>query len=54
MKDAIEAFASVSLVLAYFGGMVLAAGWLKLVAFIVPPYALYLVVERCMQLLGMI
>lgn len=35
-------------------GMVLAHGGLKLVAFIFPPYAWYLLVEKLMKLIGII
>lgn len=35
----------------YFGGLVLAQGWWKILAFIFPPYGVYLVVERLLGLL---
>ena len=37
---------------AWLAGVVLAAGWWKLLAIVVPFYAWYLVVERTMQMLG--
>lgn len=41
-------------VVAWLMGIVLAYGWLKLVAYIFPPYAWYLLIERLMKLIGII
>ena len=39
-----------ALVVAWLAGVVLAHGGWKLLAFLFPPYALYLVVERLMEI----
>lgn len=42
------------IVMLWLAGTVLAAGWLKLIAIIFPPYAWYLCIERIMTLTGII
>lgn len=37
---------------AWLAGVVFAAGWMKVLAIIVPPYAWYLVAERMLQMAG--
>ena len=54
MKYAVEGLGALLAVLAWLGGMVLAPGWLKLAAFVFPPYPWYLVVERAMQVIGLL
>lgn len=41
-----NAITSLILLSTYMAGIVYAVGWMKLVAFIIPPYAFYLVAER--------
>ncbi len=46
--------AGLIVVFVWIAGIVLASGLLKLIAAILPPYALYLVVERILQMIGFI
>lgn len=41
-------------VITWLAGIVLAKGWLKLLAFLLPPYGWYLIVERTMQAFGIV
>ena len=52
MKQLQEWLTVWAVLIAWIAGTVLAAGWLKAVAALFPPYALYLVVERAMQAMG--
>lgn len=54
MKHLMEGVGALLAVLAWIAGTVLALGWWKLAAFVFPPYAWYLVVERAMQALGLL
>lgn len=54
MPKVIEQFGYAVMVFAWICGTVLAAGWLKLAAFLFPPYAFYLIAERIMQASGLI
>lgn len=54
MEHIVKSFGYGIAVIAWLAGMVLAAGALKVIAFIFPPYAWYLLVERAMQLAGVL
>lgn len=53
MKNLVDTLASGIFLFAWLAGIVLAQGWWKLLA-VFPPYALYLVVERILQISGFI
>jgi hypothetical protein len=48
--------AMVSLIMstAWIAGMVIAQGWLKIIAIVFPPYAWYLLIEKLMKFYGII
>ena len=46
-------FVEMSMCMMWLGGIVLAQGWYKLLAVVLPPYSLYLFVRRLMELGGM-
>ena len=54
MEKAIETIVGTVMFIAWLAGIVLAKGWYKLLAFLIPPYGWYLIVERAMQLLGIV
>jgi hypothetical protein len=54
MKEASKAFFSLVLSASWIAGIVLADGWLKLVAALLPPYAWYLFIERLMKVYGLL
>lgn len=54
MKHVVEGIGALLAVLAWIAGTVLAPGWWKLAAFVLPPYPWYLVAERAMQALGLL
>lgn len=54
MKSLIEGIGALLAVVAWIAGTVLAQGWMKLAAFLFPPYPWYLVVERAMQAMGLL
>lgn len=54
MAKIIEQMGYVAMVVAWICGTVLAPGWLKVCAFLFPPYAWYLVAELAMRLAGLI
>ena len=49
-----KAFVSLVMSASWIAGMVLAQGYLKLLAILFPPYAWYLFIERLMKINGMI
>ena len=54
MKEAIEPIVGTVMFIAWLAGIVLAKGWYKLLAFLIPPYGWYIIVERIMQSLGIV
>lgn len=54
MKNEVQGVGYLLAVLAWIAGTVLAPGWWKLAAFVFPIYPWYLVVERAMQLAGLV
>lgn len=52
MKHLVEGLGALIAALAWIGGTVLAPGWWKAAAFVIPPYAWYLLAERAMQAAG--
>lgn len=54
MDKLFVALAELGLLVLWIAGVVLAAGWWKALAVFFPPYALYLCVERAMQMAGFI
>lgn len=55
MKHLIESVAALIAVTAWIAGLVLAKGfWSTFFGIFMPPWAWYLVIERCMQHLGLI
>jgi hypothetical protein len=53
MKDLVETLSGGAFLFVWLAGIVLAQGWWKLLA-VFPPYALYLVVEKILQLWGIV
>ena len=49
MKHATEMIAALLMIVTWLAGIVLASGWLKLLAAVFPFYAWYLVVEKAME-----
>lgn len=54
MKLVIEYIVGVTTALGWLAGIVLATGQWWWISIVFPPYAWYLVVERIMQLIGMV
>lgn len=54
MRGIINDLTALALLVVWTAGAVLAPGWWKLLAACFPPYALYKVVERAMQMAGLV
>lgn len=52
MKELTKAAMSLIITTSWIAGIVLAQGYLKALAFFLPPYAWYLLVERIMKIYG--
>ena len=52
--NATKAFASLIMSASWIAGIVIAQGWFKLIAIILPPYAWYLFIEKLMKYYGII
>ena len=49
-----KALMSLLMSVSWLAGIVVAQGWLKLFAILLPPYAWYLIVERLMKVYGIV
>jgi hypothetical protein len=54
MKETTKPLMSLILSVSWIAGVVLAQGYLKIAAALLPPYAWYLLIERLMKVYGII
>lgn len=52
MKELINGFVCMTILISWITGIVFAVGWWKVAAFILPPYAWYVAVDRILEKIG--